>query len=143
MNELVKIVLTFLMISVYSYIFAQIRSEIDVYLTKKKWGLVKSLNHYTRFWITLSLCFVAIYFHFGLEWINLFLVAYMMCLFSLLFDPLYNVKRGLSQWYVGNTGWLDLVVRCIFGRGSGKEYAVCKILVIVILLTNYFTFKQL
>lgn len=138
--DIIKIVTHFLWISISSYCLAEIRSEIDVYLTKKKWGLVKSLNHYTRFWITLAICFAAVYFNFSAEWVNLFLVGYMMCLFSLFFDLMYNTKRGLSKWYVGNTGWLDLVVRCIFGRGSGKEYAICKILAIVAFIGLYFTF---
>jgi len=141
MIDLVKIALPYLWISIASYCLAEIRSEIDAYLTNKKWGLVKSLNHYTRFWITLAICFVAVYFNHGTEWVNLFLIGYMMCFFSLFFDPLYNTKRGLSKWYVGNTGWLDLIVRCIFGRGSGKEYAICKILAIVLFLAGYFTFK--
>ena len=128
-------------ISLICYVLAEIRAEIDAYLTKKKWGLIKSLNHYTRFWITLAICAMVVYLLFGLAWANLILVAYMMCAFSLLFDPLYNIKTDRNIWYVGNTGWLDLIIRSIFGRGSGKEYAVLKIAGMVIMLWCYFTFK--
>ena len=97
-------------------------SIAEAYFDAKK----KVINHSISAFVRLtSAVGISYYLFFHPYYISLYSVI-LLVIYTIVFDPFYNVFKGMKVWYIGNTAVTDKLARKYIGK-DGFTYLVFKV----------------